>query len=110
MVAIPALIPAPAWRFGLLVFVAASSGAWDARRASAVHEALTRHVERVLAPEIRPDFVEVWPTGPRRADDGTVDNAWVTAEHWAAGLSERAKHELFRQMVFFIPAAAASRA
>jgi hypothetical protein len=88
------------WRFGLLVFVAASAGVWDERRAQAVEASLTSHVGRVLASEIRPDFVQVFPLQPLRGPDGAVDQDWATAERWSGGLTKRAKLDVFRHLAF----------
>lgn len=89
-----------AWSFGLLVFVAASAGAWDERRALAVEAVLNSHLGCVLAPELLPDFVQVFPLQPLRGADGAVDAGWAAAERWSGGLSKRAELEVFRHLAF----------
>lgn len=83
--------------FGLIVFVAASVGTWDDVRKRAVTTSLSRHLGRVLHPELRPDFIEVHPILPRWAKAG-VDSAWVEGERWSGGLDRRSERELFRQL------------
>jgi hypothetical protein len=100
VVAVPGDSAVAPWRFGLLVFVAASAGVWDERRAQAVEASLTSHVKRVLASELRPDFLQVFPLQPRRGPDGVVDSDWASAERWSGGLSQRAELEVFRHLVF----------
>lgn len=83
--------------FGLLVFVAASAGLWNDARRRAVQSLLSRHLARVLAAELRPDFIEVFPILPHFAD-GQLDGTWVEAERWSGGLERRATRVLFQRL------------
>lgn len=83
--------------FGLLVFVAASAGVWSDARRRAVQSLLSRHLGRVFAAELRPDFIEVFPILPHLADS-EVDGTWVEAERWSGGLERRSSRVLFQKL------------
>lgn len=83
--------------FGLLVFVAASAGVWNDARRRAVQSSLSRHLTRVFAAELRPDFIEVFPILPHFAEVG-VDRTWVEAERWSGGLERRSTRVLFQKL------------
>ncbi len=86
------------WHFGAVVFVQPRARGWTAAGASRVQRGLERFMAQVLAPELRPDFVECHPLAPVRDANGQVDAAWVVAQRASGALRRREEKELFRAL------------
>lgn len=83
--------------FGLVVFVHSPSR-WDDERAARVQRCVEGFLGEVLAPEIRPDFVECHPLLPLEDADGTVDVGWVTEQRLRGSLKKKSRLSVFRRL------------
>lgn len=96
-VALPGGDPEGGACFGLIVFVH-SPLRWDDERAALVRRSIERFLAEVLAPEIRPDFVECYPLCLPHAEDTTAAASWVM-EQWLRGaLKKKARLSVFRRL------------
>lgn len=83
--------------FGLVVFVRASAD-WCQERQRRTQQELEGFLREVLAPELRPDFIECRPSLPRLDDAGAVDAGWVALQRWRGRLRQKSELRVFREL------------
>lgn len=96
VVALPEGAPEGGACFGLVVFVH-SPAQWSDERAMRVRQAVEKFLAEVLAPEVRPDFVECYPLC-LPYEDAPIGASWIT-EQWVRGtLKKKARLSVFRRL------------
>ncbi len=101
VIAVPGVGKRSDFRFGLLVFVSAPGGSWAGARRELVQHVLSKHVKEVLARQVRPDFVDVFPFAPHRTKKGMVDAEWARVEWLQGNLARRAQAPVFGALARF---------
>lgn len=83
--------------FGLVVFVRASAD-WCRERQRRTQQELEGFLREVLAPELRPDFIECRPSLPRLDEAGAVDAGWVALQRLRGRLRQKSELRVFREL------------
>ncbi len=83
--------------FGLVIFVRATAD-WRQERQRRTQQELEGFLREVLAPELRPDFVECRPSLPRLDDAGAVDAGWVALQRLRGRLRQKSELRVFREL------------